>query len=159
MSVDDASRQLKSPERWYADGLRFECSRCGHCCRGAGNVWVSDADVASLAQALEVSDAELRSLYTRRLGRSGVVLRQQRNQDCVFWHPESGCQVYAQRPRQCRTYPFWRAIVHSRESWEEEASSCPGIGRGSLHAAEGVEASAAADGIPEHRTRRGASGT
>ena len=159
MSAADAGRQTKSAEPWYADGLRFECSRCGHCCRGAGNVWVSDPDIASLARALEVSDAELRALYTRRAGRSGLLLRQKRNQDCVFWKPESGCQVYAQRPRQCRTYPFWRGIVHSRESWESEASSCPGIGHGSLHAAEGIEAKAADDGIPERRTRLGTSRT
>ncbi len=150
---------MKSPEPWYANGLRFECSRCGECCRGAGNVWVSDTEISSLAQVLEVSDAELRSLYTRRAGRRGVVLRQKRNQDCVFWHSESGCKIYAQRPRQCRTDPFWRGLVHSRESWESEASSCPGIGRGSLHAAEVIEARAADDGIPEHRTRLGTSRT
>jgi Fe-S-cluster containining protein len=150
---------MKSAEPWYAEDLRFECGRCGLCCRGAGNVCVSDAEISSLAQALEVSDAELRSLYTRRAGRRGVVLRQKRNQDCVFWHSKSGCQVYAQRPRQCRTYPFWRGLVHSSESWESEASSCPGIGRGSLHAAEVIEARAADDGIPEHRTRLGTSRT
>ena len=144
---------MSSSERWYRNGLRFECGRCGHCCRGAGNVWISDAEIASLARALEVSDDELRALYTRRVGRRGIVLRQKRNQDCVFWHSDSGCQIYAQRPRQCRSYPFWDAVVRSRESWEAEASCCPGIGRGAPHPASSIEVSAADDGIPRRRTR------
>ncbi len=143
---------MSGSEAWYRDGLRFECSRCGHCCRGAGNVWITDADVARLAEALEVSDAELRARYTRRRSR-GLSLRQKRNQDCVFWDASTGCQVYAQRPRQCRSYPFWAAVVRTSESWQAEAERCPGIGRGPLHGATAIDASAADDGIPPARTR------
>jgi Fe-S-cluster containining protein len=143
---------MRGSEAWYRDGLRFECGRCGHCCRGAGNVWVTDADVARLAEVLEVSDAELRARYTRRRSR-GVSLRQKRNQDCVFWDAETGCQVYAQRPRQCRSYPFWAAVVRTSESWQAEAERCPGVGRGPLHSATAIDASAADDGIPRARTR------
>jgi len=141
-------------QHWYRDGLRFECSRCGHCCRGAGNVWISDAEIERLARALDVSDAQLRTLYTRRVADRGVVLRQKRNQDCVFWAADSGCQIYPLRPRQCRSYPFWAAIVRSRENWQAEASCCPGVGRGAHHPAGTIEVTAADDGIPRRRVRR-----
>ena len=137
---------------WYQAGLRFRCTRCGNCCRGAGNVWVSDDEVAALAARLELPRDEFRSEYTRRSGR-GVVLRQKRNQDCVFWSDSAGCEVYTQRPRQCQSYPFWSGNVHSRDNWQSESRSCPGIGRGELHAESEITATASADGIPADRTR------
>ena len=137
---------------WYREGLRFRCTRCGNCCRGDGNVWVSDAEIGALATRLGLSDSDLRSGYTRRSGR-GIVLAQKRNQDCIFFDGSSGCEVYADRPRQCRTYPFWRGIVHSRDDWDDESRCCPGIGRGDLHPPSEIAQTAATDGIPEHRTR------
>lgn len=137
---------------WYRDGLRFRCTRCGYCCRGPGNVWVSDDEIAGLADQLELSDEDLRRSYTRRSGR-GIVLRQRRNHDCVFWNASSGCEVYEKRPRQCQTYPFWRGLVHSRDNWDDESRSCPGIGAGDLRSESEIAETIAADGIPEHRTR------
>jgi Fe-S-cluster containining protein len=71
----------------------------------------------------------------------------------VFWDDRQGCQVYEDRPLQCRTYPFWRANVHSAENWQAEARACPGIGEGPLHSAEEVARTASDDGIPAERTR------
>ncbi|MBW2269596.1 MAG: YkgJ family cysteine cluster protein [Deltaproteobacteria bacterium] len=125
-----------APGAWSPDGLRFACTRCGACCIGAGAVRVSD-------------DA-------RRLRRGEVSLRETRAKACVFYESERGCVVYAARPRQCRTWPFWRAVVHSPERWREEAQNCPGMNRGPLHAAEAIESMAAADGssgrLPEKRS-------
>ena len=137
---------------WYYEGLRFSCTRCGNCCRGAGNVWVSDDEIAALASRLDLSDDDFRTTYTRRSGR-GNVLGHKRNQDCVFWNASTGCEVYPQRPRQCSSYPFWRGVVHSQDNWEDESRSCPGIGQGDLHAESEITATAAADGIPAHRPR------
>jgi Fe-S-cluster containining protein len=154
---------LSGDASWWADGLAFECHRCGACCRGAGNVWISDSEVASLATALEMNEDELRAAYTRRAGPrargkrepgADTVLRQKRNRDCVFWKRGSGCSIYEHRPQQCRTYPFWRAIVHSPESWAEEGRSCAGIGSGPVREYNEIAAHAADDGIPLHRTRR-----
>ena len=138
---------------WYREGLRFECTRCGRCCRGAGNVWISDDEIEALAKRLELSDEGFRGEYTRRAGRRGIVLGQKRNQDCVFWDDRRGCTVYEDRPRQCRSYPFWSANVVSQEAWAEESASCPGIGDGPLRPAEEIARIAADDGIPAHRTR------
>lgn len=87
--------------RWYRDGLRFECTRCGNCCRGApGFVRVGYDETQDLARHLGVSPAEFRRRYTRRVGiglkRS---LRQKPTLECIFWDRQLGCTVYEQRPR------------------------------------------------------------
>ena len=140
---------------WYAEGLRFRCTRCGNCCRGDGNVWVGDAEILQLASLLEMTGSELRRAFTQSVA-DGTVVRQRANGDCVFWREQQGCTVYAARPRQCRTYPFWRANVHSKDGWQAESAMCPGIGdpgEGSLHRLDEMEASISDDGIPLDRTR------
>ena len=157
---------MTAPEPWWTDGLAFECHGCGACCRGAGNVWISDAEIAHLARALELSEDELRVAYTRPAGPRrrrnrqpdrDTVLRQKRNQDCVFWQAGTGCQIYEHRPRQCRTYPFWRANLQARESWDTEARACRGIGAGTVHDRGEITALMGDDGIPSHRSRLRAS--
>jgi uncharacterized protein len=49
---------------------------------------------------------------------------------CSLLGRDMRCRVYAQRPRQCRTYPFWPEVVGSRAAWQREARRCEGIGRG-----------------------------
>lgn len=44
-----------------------------------------------------------------------------------------GCSIYAVRPLQCRTWPFWPENVADRESWDRAARKCPGMNRGCRH--------------------------
>jgi uncharacterized protein len=131
---------------WYRDGLRFGCTRCGRCCVGHGTVRVTDAEIEALAAHLGLAEAEFRVGYTRPLRGGEVSLRERRDGACVFYEPGRGCGVYGERPRQCRTWPFWRAVVHSPERWAEEASSCPGMNRGERHPREAIERCSAGDG-------------
>ena len=107
---------------------------------------VSETEIAALARRSGLADAEFRAAYTRALRRGAVSLRERRDGSCVFYDRRLGCTVYEDRPRQCRTWPFWGAVVHSRERWDEEARGCPGMGRGALQAAEAIAETAADDG-------------
>lgn len=131
---------------WYRAGLRFACQRCGHCCTGSGTVRVSDAEIERLAVRVGVGDAEFRAAYTRTLRDGDVSLRETRAKDCVFFDRESGCRVYSDRPRQCRSWPFWRNVIHSEERWQQEALACPGMNCGALLTRSAIEASARDDG-------------
>jgi Fe-S-cluster containining protein len=102
-------------------------------------VRVSDAEIEALARRLSLADAEFRAAYTRELRGGVLALREKQNRDCIFWDARRGCTVYEERPRQCRTWPFWRAVVHSRERWEEEAAGCPGMNRGARVGAEAIQ--------------------
>lgn len=117
---------------WFSDGLKFTCTRCGKCCTGApGYVWVTDEELAKLAAFRGEPVEEFRAVYTRR-ARGGVSLREKANGDCVFWERDRGCTVYAVRPVQCRTWPFWESNLESEEAWERTEAQCPGSGEGEL---------------------------
>ncbi len=119
-------------EPWYREGLRFTCTRCGHCCTGEpGYVWVGDDDLAALAEHLGEPAHQVRALYTRE-GPRGRTLREKLNGDCVFFERGQGCTVYSARPPQCRTWPFWESNVESPESWQQTRDVCPGSGQGEL---------------------------
>ncbi len=116
---------------WYADGVRFRCQgpECGACCsgrHGPGAVWVDRTERQRLAQLLALSLDGFRRRYVRNIeGRPS--LRERGNHDCIFYRPGEGCGVYAARPTQCRTYPFWGRVLASPRTWELEAEACPGI--------------------------------
>ena len=123
---------------WYADGLRFRCTRCGHCCTGEpGYVWLNDEEIAALAAFLGETPEAVRGLYTKFAAR-GLSLREKANGDCVFYDRERGCTVYPVRPRQCRTWPFWESNVATPETWQQTAAECPGCGQGDLIPAEEI---------------------
>jgi hypothetical protein len=125
-------------EPWYQDGLRFTCTRCGHCCTGEpGYVWVTDAELAAIAAYRGETLEEVRTLYSRWTER-GRTLREKVSGDCVFYDRHKGCTVYPVRPPQCRTWPFWESNLTSPEQWERTQEACPGAGRGELIGVEEI---------------------
>ncbi|MEK7269915.1 MAG: YkgJ family cysteine cluster protein [Planctomycetota bacterium] len=129
----------ESPGSWWREGIRFECARCGGCCSGApGYVWVDVREIESLAGALRMPIAELRRRHTRRVhGRVSLVERP--GGDCVFLvRPGNACAVYAARPLQCRTFPFWEENLKSEEAWKANLADCPGARRGPVVPAEQI---------------------
>ena len=126
-------------EPWYADGLRFSCTGCGDCCGGGpGYVWVNQAEIDAIAARIEMTPEAFEKKYVNQIGvrRS---LKEKRNYDCVFLDSETRkCTVYEQRPRQCRTWPFWPENM-SPKAWTAIAAFCPGVGKGELVPAERIE--------------------
>ena len=132
---------------WYADGLRFGCTQCGDCCGGApGYVWVSEEEIANIAAFLDIDEKEFRKRYTRREGRRGISLIEKGGHDCIFY--ENGCQIYPCRPRQCRTWPFWRCNLQSDAAWDMASETCPGMGSGDVYSRAEIEDLAKDDGLP-----------
>jgi uncharacterized protein len=127
------------PDPWYQDGLRFECTQCGHCCTGEpGYVWVNDEELAAIAGFRGETLAETRALATRLAGNRGRTLREKLNGDCIYYDRERGCTVYPVRPRQCRTWPFWESNLRTPQAWKRTCAVCPGSGQGALISAEEI---------------------
>ncbi len=124
---------------WYREGLRFQCTGCGGCCTGApGYVWVTRAEIAAMAAALDMDLEQFGSRYVRRVGNRYSLL-ELAGGDCVFLDADlRQCRLYRHRPRQCRTWPFWPSNLRSPETWNEVARSCPGAGRGRLYTLEEI---------------------
>ena len=131
-----SSADVAVPEPWYRQGLRFECTGCGDCCTGApGYVWVSDEEIAELAQALDLPVATFEARFLRRVDNRKSLIELQQG-DCVFFDRQSRkCRVYEHRPLQCRTWPFWQSNLRSPAMWEAVARVCPGCNRGRLYTA------------------------
>jgi Fe-S-cluster containining protein len=129
-------------EPWYAEGLRFKCTGCGDCCTGGpGYVWVNQAEIDALATRLEMSSTAFEKAYVRQVGvRRTLKELKNRNYDCVFLDPQTRrCTVYEDRPRQCRTWPFWDSNLKSPEAWEAACEACPGSGQGKLYSIELIQ--------------------
>lgn len=133
---------------WYSGGLNFTCTQCGNCCTGpAGFVWISDVEIARLAEHLKMTPPDVVRTYCREeFGR--LSLKENRtpegNYDCVFLQERTAeitfdglppvrhkaCSIYAVRPLQCRTWPFWRENLASPQAWKHSAKRCHGMGNG-----------------------------
>ena len=123
---------------WFHEGLRFTCTRCGDCCTGSeGFVWLNEEETASLARRVGVSEQAFHETFTRRID-GEISLREKENGDCIFWDSGEGCTVYEDRPRQCRTWPFWRSNIASPRAWRSTVKVCPGSGVGQIHTAEEI---------------------
>ena len=58
--------------------------------------------------------------------------------DCRFLKDRK-CSVYAARPTQCRTWPFWPENMNAK-TWNTEVKAfCPGVGKGKLVLASEIE--------------------
>lgn len=115
---------------WYKDGLRFKCTECGKCCTGTpGFVWISEEEMEGMAAALNISVDLFKRRYTRqRDNRYALVEKKNKNDeyDCIFLKDKK-CEVYQNRPQQCRTFPWWPENLNTEESWRLAAQECEGI--------------------------------
>lgn len=138
------------PPPHLAAGLRFECQPgCGACCARPGEVRVTRADTKGMARELGLSVSEFRRQYVIN-DRGALRLVDGRKGACPMLGENYRCRVYAARPVQCRTYPFWPEVVADSAAWEWEAIRCPGIGKGRLYAADEIIALCAADQASTH---------
>ena len=129
-----------SKKPWYHKGLRFQCTGCGDCCTGApGYVWVNQEEIETLAAAIGLEPAEFIEKCTRQV-EDGRSLVEHSNGDCLFFDGATRrCAVYGDRPRQCRTWPFWESNLASPGCWAETSRACPGIGKGPLAGREQID--------------------
>ena len=91
----NARKKEAATKTWFSQGLRFGCKQCGACCTGEpGFVWVTQKEIKTFAEFLEISFSELNDRYLRRaLGK--ICLKEKKNGDCVFFErPEKKCIVY-----------------------------------------------------------------
>ncbi|MDR1399482.1 MAG: YkgJ family cysteine cluster protein [Treponema sp.] len=128
---------------FYAEGLRFSCTRCSTCCRyESGYVFLTEHDTTRLLESLQIAHTGFVETYCRwvpdKWGTEQLTLKEKSNYDCIFW--KNGCSVYEARPLQCRTFPFWHSIMVSAKAWDAAARDCPGMGKGTLHLLEEIMA-------------------
>ena len=130
---------------WYREGLRFQCSGCGGCCRGPGGyVWLTVEEMEKIAARLKIPFKQFTRRYIRQV-REKYALIDGPGDDCIFLNQQGRCDVYEERPEQCRTFPWWPENLVNRAAWEENYNECPGMNQGELHSVEEIRAKAGLD--------------
>lgn len=126
---------------WYQNGLRFECQRCGNCCRNHGEytyVSLSAVELREIPRFLGLTREQFLARYCETAPGFHPTLKMDAPA-CPFLGADQGCSIYSVRPMQCRTWPFWRENL-VRETWEGPVKECcPGLDTGKLHSVEEIE--------------------
>lgn len=140
----------KSPstkEPWYRDGIRFECTGCGGCCRarnGYEYVYVDPDEARAIARRLAIPLSQFVDEYLIEQHEDAQMHLRFDDGACSMLK-DGKCSVYEDRPKQCRTWPFWRENLR-KKVWDSEiAPSTPGVGRGRLWTKAEIEATVEED--------------
>ena len=106
------------------------CKQCGgKCCIGEpGDIWVSSPRISKIANHLGLEIWEFSNRFLRR-GPKGYSLKEVQlaanNFACIFFDTtKKQCSIYAVRPLQCRSFPFWKIF---QEYPKEADQECPGV--------------------------------
>ncbi len=130
-----------SSKPWYANGLRFECTQCGACCKNHGQytfVNLSELDLERIPKFLGITRADFLARFCLVTKGYFASLRMD-SPACPFLAADNRCSIYPVRPIQCATWPFWKENL-KQEVWETEVKACcPGIDHGPLHSFEEIE--------------------
>jgi hypothetical protein len=136
-----------------AGKVRFECVKCGNCCRDKNLIiTITDKDTIRLANHLKCDLKEILSKYIgfyqvrkeleNRLvfpaistyrGNAFLGLRKKSDGSCLFLREDNLCEIYAARPMVCRSFPFTFEVKEGWLSWGLMAKAeeiCPGLGQG-----------------------------
>lgn len=108
--------------------FRFECTRCGACCRRPGFVYLGEREPERIAEHLRLPLEQFERRFLSR-HEDGSWMIEVGEGGCPLLDGDL-CSVDAVKPGQCRAYPFWEELVHDRRAWRKEAAFCEGIGRG-----------------------------
>lgn len=87
---------------------KLDCVACpSFCCRMAGYVEVSRADIRRLAKHLQMTVAAFEAKHIVEKTRKGEKLIKTAWDMCQFLGPDRMCTVYEGRPTDCRGYVCW----------------------------------------------------
>jgi len=105
------------------------CTTCdGKCCRGkSGRIWVDQQNTLQISTFLRINSIDFVRKYLDRIGNRLSIKERitEGSFECVFFDvSQKNCSIYAVRPFQCGTYPFWE---HFRRNGELAIMECPGI--------------------------------
>lgn len=107
------------------EGVYYQCQRCGNCCRWPGEVPVSDAEIARIADYLGLSEADFIERYTEvRRNRTGLTIVSRPDHSCLFLEGIE-CRIHAVKPALCAGFPNqWNFPGWRRQC---EAIPVPGV--------------------------------
>jgi len=89
------------------DGIPFECTQCGKCCKWDGQVYLTEKDIDRLSDKLEKGNKkEFLDTYTKKIhsDKDTVLINKQDNKECIFLK-DNKCSIWKDKPEQCDEFP------------------------------------------------------
>ena len=101
--------------------IRYECQRCGNCCRWPGEVHISGGEAEAIAGFLGMPVERFIAEHTRLSAtRRGLALLEKADGACAFLEGID-CRLQPVKPEQCRGFPNrWRF-----PGWREVCEALP----------------------------------
>lgn len=103
-----------------------------------GYVWVGIRRARSIARYLGIELEAFSRRYLRQVGRR-LSLTERADGSCIFLDDDACCTIYPVRPRQCRTFPFWKENLESPEAWKACGECCHGVDQGRRYTRDEIE--------------------
>ena len=104
----------------------FECKLCGSCCYGEGGITVQNDELGRIAEFLGLSSEAFVARFC--LEKNGKVsVKTGEDGFCICYDQEKKCLIHPVKPRTCRLWPFYPALLNDRNIWEAAKGACPGI--------------------------------
>lgn len=132
-----AKKTSTSP--WWSKGVRFQCQGSGNCCVSHGEygyVYMTRQDRQNMAALLKMNPSSFTKKFCNKS--EGFFHLKDNGSDCIFLKNKR-CSVYAARPTQCRTWPFWPETM-SAKSWKKDVLNfCPGVNKGEPVTAQQIQ--------------------
>ncbi len=131
---------MNTTNKWWKDGIRFQCQGAGKCCTSHGEfgfVYLTKADRQMMAKHLGLNTRAFTLKYCTKTEGNFHLKEEKGKPDCVFLK-DKRCGVYEARPTQCRTWPFWPDVMGAK-SWKKDVVQfCPGVDKGPIISAEEI---------------------
>lgn len=128
-------KEKKGNGAWPYPVDRFQCHRCGNCCRGDGYVELTDHDIERIAAFLGLEPAGFLDAYCHfdaKTKRWNLIDQNDEHQSCIFLTAENTCRIHESKPEQCEGFPTkWRPanILEFCEGWRAAAGLPPSAHR------------------------------
>lgn len=126
---------IKKKPFYKETSLQFQCTGCGKCCYGTPGyhyIKLNKKEAEKIREHLGVGVDWFRQRYLEALEDGSFGIRLNDSGACPFLGRDNRCSIYAHRPAQCRTYPFWPEVIDTEMNWKDEARRCEGIDRGAV---------------------------
>jgi Fe-S-cluster containining protein len=105
--------------------IRYQCQRCGQCCRWPGEVVLDDEEIRTMATHLGETEHEFIQNYTAlRRSRAGLTLAERPDGTLILLNGNNACSVHESKPAQCKAFPnTWRF-----PGWRQICEATPAVG-------------------------------
>ena len=113
------------------NNIKFQCNRCGTCCKWPGYVRLKDEEVAKIADFLKLEIETFTNEYTILTSdRRGLSLIEKDDHSCILFDEKIGCKINPVKPIQCKNFPLkwnfpdWEKMCKGERKIENSPDSC-----------------------------------